>query len=188
MREALSPDSSMRALIQSRICFVVLIALGVFSLFAGEILEVCARSSAASIHFYLSGMLLPRITEWFLDLHSEIANPLLTLSFLPTLITMAYFWHLVRSETDPVKLLAKFALMALASFILITTFFVTALWAFGLPFLPMSGRMRSLSDFPPPTTLQTGIFICFVALLLINGFALIRMFLSFRAVKNENHK
>jgi len=165
----------MRALAQSWLCFVVLFALAALSFFAGVSLEFFAHFDEIGLpHFFGNNPYLPESTKWFLNLHSDEGHTLLTASLLPTLVSSAYLWHLLSGNRDPIERLAKFALMTLASIILIITFYITGVTSLALPFIEYSKIMGQIM----PTPLQSGVWTCFVILLIINGFAVLRMIIS----------
>jgi hypothetical protein len=179
------PSFEMRTLRQSWLCLVGLVLLGVFSLVAGSVLEVGARSSEFAGRALLNGRPLPYITRWFLALYVEGNLSLLTLCFLPTAAVSAYLWQLVRTTPDSAERHARFALAMSTAFISIAILLVLGASSFALPFLPIPISPIRVNDasWPPDPPLQTGIFWCFLAMLLLNAVLFVRMFFSFRRAK-----
>ena len=169
----------MRALLQSWLCLIVLVALAAYSFVTGFALQLIAKSSIFSAHYYLGNRPLPQMTDWFILFHFSDGNPFIALCFYPTCMTAAYFMYLMRNTANPSECHTRFALAAVAAFIGLTAFFIFGVLSFGVPFMPMDNGMLILNRVKPPTPpLQLGILCGLLILLMLNVVLLVRMIFS----------
>jgi hypothetical protein len=167
-------------------CLVVLLTLGIFSFIAGGMLEISGCTFTFTLQRYLHGMPLPPLTQWFQALYIARTDALFTLCLFPTAFTSAYFWYLLRRVPDPVERHTRFALAAIACFVLLTGFLLLGIFSFALGFLTM--LPGTMSGPPPPTPpLQVCIRVGFIVLLLANAVLFVQMLLSLGRNKHDSH-
>ena len=171
----------MRTLIQPWLCHLSLLALALFSLVSGFILEIGALASSLAVSRYIGNRPLPVISQWFLSLHIEHTHTLFTLSFYPTVAASAYLFFLFHRVRDEQERCARFALVAFTSLAAILSFLVLGAFSFALPFIPFSdGRLRGPVPETPAPFLQETIWMGLLILFFVSGLLLVRLFLSAR--------
>ena len=155
-------------------CVVILLALAAYSFIAGCVLETLASSSQYSAHKYLSGRPLAPASNWLYQLEGESGYPFFWLCFYPTLACAAYLWHVMRNTVDATKCWAKFALVTLASFIVMSGFTLFCICFLAMPFLPFFGGFAPQNP-PLQTPTQQSIFLGMLMLSLLNALLFFRM-------------
>jgi hypothetical protein len=164
----------MRRLAESWPCLAVIVALALFSFFAGSFLELGTRSVVHTINHSGSDAALPLITVWMRDLFSPSGCVFLLLCSYPTLLTAAYFLNLVRKETDEAVRNTRFALVALAAFILEVTFLVLGGFALSFPFFNILTDPIYVGGPPIVQIVSEIIFYCLIAVNVILLILLVR--------------